>query len=211
MKMRYTIAIALCCVSVSLILVYLFSYTPKPSNPMLSQASTSNTEEPEATMQSMEYDTSFKLLSKQVKHVLESPEYVTYQEFQRFEDDIFNILSSDQKIPKALAQKYADEVMRYSMEQRLTGDEALMIQAELISKSDMPEESKVSALDRLLSTLKDSASKEKPTTDERIVRYKQAEHDIVERITSDSQLSPKQQEEQIERELEHIRKQIYAQ
>ncbi|HGP1081090.1 TPA: hypothetical protein ACLF0Q_002959 [Pseudomonas aeruginosa] len=162
-------------------------------------------------MQSMKNGTSSEISPKQMQYILASPEYVSYQNFQNFEDNIFKVLSSDQKIPQALAQEYADQVMRYSMEQRLTGDEALMIQAELISKSDMPEDKKVSALDRLLNTLQDSAKKAKPFSDERIVRYKQAEHDIVERITNDSQLSPKQQEEKIGRELEIVRKQIYAQ
>ncbi|HGE2271634.1 TPA: hypothetical protein ACGJXU_004843 [Pseudomonas aeruginosa] len=134
-------------------------------------------------MQSMKSGTYSEMSPKQMQYILASPEYVSYQNFQNFEDNIFNVLSSDQKIPQALAKEYAEQVMRYSMEQRLTGEEALMIQAELISKSDMPEDKKVSALDRLLNTLQDSAKKAKPLSDERIVRYKQAEHDIVERVT----------------------------
>ncbi len=211
MNMRYTISIALCCVSVSLTLVYLLFPTSEVSSSMPPQASMSTTTEPESTMQSMKSGTYSEMSPKQMQYILASPEYVSYQNFQNFEDNIFNVLSSDQKIPQALAKEYAEQVMRYSMEQRLTGEEALMIQAELISKSDMPEDKKVSALDRLLNTLQDSAKKAKPLSDERIVRYKQAEHDIVERVTNDSQLSPKQQEEKIGRELEIVRKQIYAQ
>lgn len=211
MNMRYTISIALCCVSVSLTLVYLLFPTSEVSSSMPPQASMSTTKEPESTMQSMKSGTYSEMSPKQMQYILASPEYVSYQNFQNFEDNIFNVLSSDQKIPQALAKEYAEQVMRYSMEQRLTGEEALMIQAELISKSDMPEDKKVSALDRLLNTLQDSAKKAKPLSDERIVRYKQAEHDIVERVTNDSQLSPKQQEEKIGRELEIVRKQIYAQ
>ncbi|HBO1218380.1 TPA: hypothetical protein ONA18_005761 [Pseudomonas aeruginosa] len=209
MNMRYTISIALFCVSVSLTLVYLLSPTPEVSSSMPPQTSMSTTKE--STIKSIKDDTSSEISPEQMQYILASPEYVSYQEFQSFEDNIFNVLSSDQKIPQALAQEYSDQVMRYSMEQRLTGDEALMIQAELISKSDIPEEEKVSALDRLLNTIQDSAKKAKPISDERIVRYKQAEHDIVERVTNDSRLSPKQQEEKIARELEDVRKQIYAQ